>query len=325
MTREDLEKTGLYNRDDDEKLKQLERDLEKYRKDQRDQEIKDSLKEIGDATLSSLVSISTFTADALDKIVSESMAANKKASSSDLARRQMKADLEVKKKNYLEEQKKVKKAVRKKKKKMADTVWLISFLTLFLIFSIGVFKSLIVASLASYAVKRLYQPKVDDFQVFGAESLEDKKKPLEEGHKKELSEYEKLIKDANEKLDTIYSCFNESKDGEVQVQAGKLYERGLEILSYLKDHPEKISKASRFLSYYLETAANICDKYREIEKRGLVNEDTEKATENAKRAMVLLEKAFDNEFMKLIADDLIDIETDMKVLENSMKWDNYID
>lgn len=323
MTKEDLEKTGLYNRDDDEKLKQLERDLEKYRKDQRDQEIKDSLKEIGDATLSSLVSISTFTADALDKIVSESMAANKKASSSDLARRQMKADLEVKKKNYLEEQKKIKKAVRKKKKKVANTVWLISFLTLFLIFSIGVFKSLILAYLASYAVKRFYQPKLDDYEKMSLGGEETK--PLEKIEKKELSEYEKLIKDANKKLDIIYSCFNQTKDGEVQVQAGKLYERGLEILSYLKDHPDKISKASRFLSYYLDTAANICDKYREIEKRGLVNEDTEKATENAKRAMVLLEKAFDNEFMKLIEDDIIDIETDMKVLENSMKWDNYID
>ncbi|WP_054251409.1 5-bromo-4-chloroindolyl phosphate hydrolysis family protein [Neofamilia massiliensis] len=323
MTKEDLEKTGLYNRDDDEKLKQLERDLEKYRKDQRDQEIKDSLKEIGDATLSSLVSISTFTADALDKIVSESMAANKKASSSDLARRQMKADLEVKKKNYLEEQKKVKKAIRKKKKKVANTVWLISFLTLFLIFSIGVFKSLILAYLASYAVKRFYQPKLDDYEKMSLGGEETK--PLEKSEKKELSEYEKLIKDANKKLDIIYSCFNQTKDGEVQVQAGKLYERGLEILSYLKDHPDKISKASRFLSYYLDTAANICDKYREIEKRGLVNEDTEKATENAKRAMVLLEKAFDNEFMKLIEDDIIDIETDMKVLENSMKWDNYID
>lgn len=323
MTKEDLEKTGLYNRDDDEKLKQLERDLEKYRKDQRDQEIKDSLKEIGDATLSSLVSISTFTADALDKIVSESMAANKKASSSDLARRQMKADLEVKKKNYLEEQKKIKKAVRKKKKKVANTVWLISFLTLFLIFSIGVFKSLILAYLASYAVKRFYQPKLDDYEKMSLGGEETK--PLEKTEKKELSEYEKLIKDANKKLDIIYSCFNQTKDGEVQVQAGKLYERGLEILSYLKDHPDKISKASRFLSYYLDTAANICDKYREIEKRGLVNEDTEKATENAKRAMVLLEKAFDNEFMKLIEDDIIDIETDMKVLENSMKWDNYID
>lgn len=323
MTKEDLEKTGLYNRDDDEKLKQLERDLEKYRKDQRDQEIKDSLKEIGDATLSSLVSISTFTADALDKIVSESMAANKKASSSDLARRQMKADLEVKKKNYLEEQKKIKKAVRKKKKKVANTVWLISFLTLFLIFSIGVFKSLILAYLASYAVKRFYQPKLDDYEKMSLGGEETK--PLEKIEKKELSEYEKLIKDANKKLDIIYSCFNQTKDGEVQVQAGKLYERGIEILSYLKDHPDKISKASRFLSYYLDTAANICDKYREIEKRGLVNEDTEKATENAKRAMVLLEKAFDNEFMKLIEDDIIDIETDMKVLENSMKWDNYID
>lgn len=323
MTKEDLEKTGLYNRDDDEKLKQLERDLEKYRKDQRDQEIKDSLKEIGDATLSSLVSISTFTADALDKIVSESMAANKKASSSDLARRQMKADLEVKKKNYLEEQKKIKKAVRKKKKKVANTVWLISFLTLFLIFSIGVFKSLILAYLASYAVKRFYQPKLDDYEKMSLGGEETK--PLEKTEKKELSDYEKLIKDANKKLDIIYSCFNQTKDGEVQVQAGKLYERGLEILSYLKDHPDKISKASRFLSYYLDTAANICDKYREIEKRGLVNEDTEKATENAKRAMVLLEKAFDNEFMKLIEDDIIDIETDMKVLENSMKWDNYID
>lgn len=322
MTKNDLEKTGLYNRDDDEKLKQLERDLEKYRKDQRDQEIKDSLKEIGDATLSSLVSISTFTADALDKIVKDAMAANKKTSSSDLARRQMKEDLEIKKKNYLDQQKKIKKAVKKKKRKAKESALAFSFFLFWLVLGFGFFKAAIFSYLVYEAVGFLYNPKPDGYEAMNPA---DDYRPIEKPEKKELSDYEKLIKDANKKLDIIYSCFNETKDGEVEVQAGKLYERGLEILSYLKDHPDKISKASRFLSYYLDTAANICDKYREIEKRGLVNEDTEKATENAKRAMVLLEKAFDNEFMKLIEDDIIDIETDMKVLENSMKWDNYID
>lgn len=317
MNREDLEKTGFYNEQtDDEKLKKLEEDLEKYRKDQKDQEIKDSLKAIGDATLSSLVSISTFTADALDKIVNDSLQENKKTGSSEIARIQMIQDLELKKKSYLKDQKRVQKALKRKKKKTKDTVGLIVFLLFFFVVGAGLFPSIILTIMATFAVDKLYEPKLEETEYSPA---------LEHKEKAELSEYQRVMLDANKKLEDIYSCVQASKDGEIQVQAGKLYDRGLQILSYLKDHPQKTDKASRFLSYYLDTAANICNKYAEIEKRGLVNEDTIKATENAKRAMVLLEKAFDSEFMKLLEDDIIDIETDMKVLENSMKWDNYMD
>ncbi|MDO5028857.1 MAG: 5-bromo-4-chloroindolyl phosphate hydrolysis family protein [Bacillota bacterium] len=319
MTKEDLEQLQVNNESvDDLKLRKLERDLEAYRKDQRDSEIKDSLKAIGDATLSSLVSISTFTADALDKIVKDSMEANRKAGSSELARTQMIQDLELKKKNYLREQKRTEKALRKQKKKFKNKVSVIVF-AFMLITGAGFWPAVIFSFLSGYLVDKFYEPKLED---------SDKKKPIQGKDKvslPELTEYQRTMLSAERKLESIYSCVSSSKDGEVQVQAGKLYDRGLEILSYLKNHPKELSKASRFLSYYLDTAANICKRYREIESKGIVNEDTVKATENAKRAMVLLETAFDNEFMKLLEDDITDIETDMKVLENSMKWDNYIE
>lgn len=160
--------------------------------------------------------------------------------------------------------------------------------------------------------------------------LKERKKPSismgEKRNKKleENTEFIEMMTISNKHLDIIYKCFEKSNDRDIKEYSLKLYERGIEILNYIKENPDKLMSARRFLTYYLETASNICEKYMSLPVKTLKSEDMEEMVKNTKKAMLLLETAFDKEYEKLIQDDILDVETDIKVLENSMKWDNYM-
>lgn len=303
MTKQDFE--------EERKRAQLHKDLEEYKKLEREAQIKESLEVIGNSLLSGLASVSSITADTLEKAVNDIKDSNKNSKLSDADKIKKRLALR-KKQDVLKKYKNEDKRLKRKKNKIKFNLSLAVFLVLIAGFSVDFIFSVLAAAGTNFLVDKFYNPKR---QPIGLSKEEIKHAP----------EYSELMKEANADLDKIFKCVEDTRDEEIQFQATKLYDRGLQILEYLQDHPEKISKSSRFLSYYLDTASNICDKYHEVEIKNVVNDNTIKATENAKRAMILLEKAFDNEFLKLMEDDIIDIETDVKVLENSMKWDNYMD
>lgn len=293
------------------KKERLKKDLETYRKLEREAQIKESLEVIGNSLLSGLSSVTSLTADALEKAVVEIQESNRTTNLTSADK--IKKDLALKKKKQvLKKYKKAEKEVLNRKNKAQSTAFLLTFIICLTAFGMPFMYAGLLGAGASFLTKKFYNPKKKPVGLTGSQL-------------KFSPEYMKIIDEANKDLENIMDIVENGKDSEIQYQASKLYEKSLQILDYLQEHPEKISRSSRFLTYYLDTASNICEKYSELSKRNIVNEDTKKATENAKRAMILLEKAFDNEFMKLMEDDIIDLETDVKVLENSMKWDNYVD
>ncbi len=305
--------------DDDIKRAQLRKDLEDYNKSLKDEETKKSLEIIGNSILSGLSSITNLSAQALEIAVEKTKAANKKSLSSDADKIKERIALR-KKQDILKVYKKAEIKQRRKKNNMKFNVSFIIFFLSFLVFNYLVNFAPLVSGLISGVIAlsggfftgKVYNPK-KEIPGISTKDIEY------------TNNYMKMMKEANEDLDKIYFCVENAKDEEIKENATKLYERGLQILEYIQSHPQKLMKASRFLTYYLETASNICAKYIHYCDAPFKCEGSDDVSENAKRAMILLEQAFDKEFSKLLEEDIIDLETDVKVLENSMKWDNYMD
>lgn len=299
------------------KKEQLRRDMLEFEKAERSDEIQESIEVIGNNLLSALASITSVSASALETLVEKTKEENrdKTESEADLVKRR----LELRRKQ--EELKEIEKLENMQKKRINKWPNRIGWLVFFLSFTLPgmeLIPAVILAFGARYLSKKFYYEK-----NYKPIELTEKAPELEKPE--DVNRFVEVMREANKDLDQIYTCSEKAKDKEIKELSIKLYERGLAILDHIKKYPEKISKSSRFLSYYLDTAAKICKKYCEFSAQNIKSQDIDGVLDSTKRAMILLEKAFDNEFLKLVEDDIIDIETDVKVLENSMKWDNYMD
>ena len=94
-----------------------------------------------------------------------------------------------------------------------------------------------------------------------------------------------------------------------------LITRAGNILKYLTDNPEKIPAARRYIDYYQETAANVLEHYVELKKTGLSTGETGKILRSTRESISTLKSAFDLQFEKLMQNELMDMEADLKLLK----------
>ena len=95
------------------------------------------------------------------------------------------------------------------------------------------------------------------------------------------------------------------------------------ILKYLTDNPEKITAARRYIDYYQETAANVLGHYIELKKTGLSTSETEKILQRTQESVATLKAAFNMQFEKLMQNELLDMEADLKLLKQTLRSEGY--
>lgn len=109
--------------------------------------------------------------------------------------------------------------------------------------------------------------------------------------------------------------------GEVRSAAEEAENAASAVLSYLKENPEKISSASRTLSYYIPSAASLAKKYsKAISSRiEMKKEDRAAIDAEAKEGFQLFAKALKSQYQKLSVEDRIDLSSDVSVLKKIME------
>lgn len=147
------------------------------------------------------------------------------------------------------------------------------------------------------------QLKIGNISIAKAKS-EDLKQLMEEG-------YNNLRK--------LEQGSTQIKDEEIQGLSKNLYFRGVDIYEHLQSNPDKIPVARKFLNYYLETAAGLVTKYEKLSDSKAKGDSIKRAEKEVKEGLLVLEKAFDKEFEHMMQGDIMDIELDVKVLEQTFK------
>ena len=134
-------------------------------------------------------------------------------------------------------------------------------------------------------------------------------------------EFHQLLEEAGKDLHTIKKAASAVKDPQVKQNTERLYETGNRIMSYLKQHPEKISAARRFFTYYLDTAAALADRYVQFQATGLHTEEVEGILQRTAKALPMLDRTFENQFTRLMEGELMDVEAEIALLENTLKME----
>jgi 5-bromo-4-chloroindolyl phosphate hydrolysis protein len=141
-------------------------------------------------------------------------------------------------------------------------------------------------------------------------------------HIKNGEEIMMLLEEGEKDLASIKTIIDKSKDGQIKIKARDIYREGGKIIEYIKKNPAKALMARRFFNYYLDKADEILKKYDnlisveiETDRLASLREKTLGALESILRGMIL-------QFSRLISSEVVDIEADIKLLENTIRMED---
>lgn len=132
-------------------------------------------------------------------------------------------------------------------------------------------------------------------------------------------ELKSLMKDAYEDLEILDQAGKKVQDPIVRKLAVELYQSGISIFEHLQKNPEKIGLARRFINYYLDTAAGLLEKYQKLVSSRVRGASVEKAKLDIASGLNVLTRAFDQQYERLMQGEIMDITTDVKVLEQTLR------
>lgn len=280
------------------KKQRLQKEMEEYERQARREKTRDSLENIFSTVVTGI-------SDAIDKAGNKNI--NKYMTKKEVQVIKHRMDLQRRKLEIERYEKTVKRAKRKQITRTAFFGGLGFFLS-GVALSIPFLPALGVGALVSAAAFYLNKP------VIKVEGIDPKNIAL-------TSEWPLIMHEANLDLEDIFNCMEKAPHESVSEKAGQLYKTAVEIINYIRENPSKLISGKKFLSYYLDTAAKICRKYMEFNKTISTTTEAEEMFEHTDKGLGLLVEGFDKQYAKLMEDDLLDIETDIAVLENTIKWD----
>ena len=134
-------------------------------------------------------------------------------------------------------------------------------------------------------------------------------------------ELQKLLEEARKDLKQISRAAREITNIKAKEDAEALEAGGRRILSYLEENPEKISMARRFFTYYLDTAAGLLERYTQLQETGLRTLEVTEALRKTAGTFPVLNEVFEKQFTRLMEGELMDVEAEISLLENTLKME----
>ena len=130
-----------------------------------------------------------------------------------------------------------------------------------------------------------------------------------------MESFDKAVADYN----ALEKLREEIKDKELESQLAEMQAIAYRLLTYLEEHPEKTAKANRFATYYQDRAVQLAQQYRDLEKTGLATQQVQETKQRVKATLASFDEAYAAEFEKLLSDQLLDMDAELKVLGQNIE------
>jgi hypothetical protein len=130
-----------------------------------------------------------------------------------------------------------------------------------------------------------------------------------------------IIRAAQDRIDTMSETASDIGAQGVREKVAGLSETAEKILAELIAAPSQIEFARAFLSYYLEAAERIVGGYADLSLRGVRDPDVEATLARAVASLDSIQQAFDKELAAVLQRDLIDLDSEIALLEKTVQMD----
>ena len=110
-------------------------------------------------------------------------------------------------------------------------------------------------------------------------------------------------------------------DPVISAKIDRLEELAGKIFRIVEEEPEKKTKASTFLNYYLPTTQKLLDSYADFEEAGVSGENVSQAKQRIANTMDKIVEGFERQLDQLYQSDAMDVDTDIRVMEQMLRRD----
>ena len=114
-------------------------------------------------------------------------------------------------------------------------------------------------------------------------------------------------------------------DQELSEQMDNLSIKCEQIFRTVSETPSKAPQVRKFMNYYLPTTLKMLANYRTMQQRGVSYGEMKEARDTTVHGMNLILTACQKQIDNLHRDNMLDISTDIDVLEQMLKRDGYTD
>ena len=128
------------------------------------------------------------------------------------------------------------------------------------------------------------------------------------------SQYQAILRQLREVNDAI-------PGEEMSAKIDRLEAITAKIFTAAEKDPEKLPKMRRFMDYYLPTALKLLNAYSQFDSQGGDGEVIRQSKQKIEQTMDVLVEGFEAQLDNLFADDALDVEADIRVLQNMMARD----
>lgn len=134
-------------------------------------------------------------------------------------------------------------------------------------------------------------------------------------------EIDELLSRGREMIQEIRKENDLIPDSSLSDKLDKLENQCAEIFRAVYDKPHKASQIRKFMEYYLPTTLKMVKGYRMLDERGVTGAEATSAKNRIDDALLVVLQGCEKMLDKLYQDDVLDLTTDIDVLEQMLKRD----
>ena len=136
---------------------------------------------------------------------------------------------------------------------------------------------------------------------------------------------DQVITTGQDMLETIKKENAAIPDQELSEQMNNLSIKCEQIFRTVSESPAKAPQVRKFMNYYLPTTLKMLANYRTMQQRGVSYGEMKEARDTTVHGMNLILTACQKQIDNLHRDNMLDISTDIDVLEQMLKRDGFTD
>ncbi len=168
--------------------------------------------------------------------------------------------------------------------------------------------------------------KAEEERLAKARAIEEEKKRREQASRIPLTgdaAADAVITKGQEMLATIRKDNAAITDETLSDQMDTLCLKCEQIFRTVSETPAKAPQVRKFMNYYLPTTLKMLANYRTMQERGVSWQDMQEARNTTIRGMNMILTACQKQIDNLHKENMLDISTDIDVLEQMLKRDGY--
>lgn len=107
----------------------------------------------------------------------------------------------------------------------------------------------------------------------------------------------------------------------VQLKVKQIADVADKILADIREDPADLKAARPFLNYYLDSTVKILERYAEISSKKVQDRDIAQSLKRVEGLLDAIRLSFHKQLARLQENDMLDLDTEMSVLERTIKLD----